>query len=295
MNNDGVLEGFQHRLLFADRRGEQTAAAYLSDLRAFANFLSLRHLLLLAATEEDINAHMADMNRRGQSAATAKRALAALRRFYHHLQDMNLRHDDPTAQIVAPRRCRSLPAQLNEEEVEQLLAAPNVDTAFGLRDKTMLELMYASGLRVSELVGLPVAALRADMGCVQVIGKGGRERIVPFNETAAAFIARYMQTARPQMLRHASDAMFLSNRGKAMSRQMFWQLIKRYARHANIVRPLSPHTLRHAFATHLLNHGADLRAVQIMLGHASISSTQIYTHIAMSRLSQLHQKHHPRG
>ncbi|MGI9297119.1 MAG: site-specific tyrosine recombinase XerD [Gammaproteobacteria bacterium] len=295
MNDENALEDFRHRLLFAEGCGEKTAAAYSADLRALAAFLAARGGRLCAASAADIRAHLAAAGARGLGAASAARALSAMRRFYRHLQDAGARADDPTAQIASPRRPRPLPGQLNEEEVERLLRAPDVAVAAGLRDRTMLELMYACGLRVSELVGLETGAPRPDAGCLQVTGKGGRERVVPFNETAAMLLERYLRTARPLLLRRPTDALFLSNRGAAMSRQMFWILVRRYARLAGIRGAPSPHTLRHAFATHLLNHGADLRAVQMMLGHASISTTQIYTHIAARRLGEMHKKHHPRG
>ncbi|MGI9306107.1 MAG: site-specific tyrosine recombinase XerD [Gammaproteobacteria bacterium] len=295
MNDDDALEEFYHRLIYAERCGAKTAEAYSSDLRALSAFLSARKVSLCGASSADLHAYMAALAKRGYGASSAGRALSAFRRFYRHLADGGRRTDDPTEDIAAPRRSRPLPVQLSEAEVEKLLDAPNRQTASGMRDRAMLELMYACGLRVSELVSLEMRALRRDSGCVQLAGKGGSERIVPFNETAAAVMEEYLQTARPQLLRGATDAIFPSNRGAAMSRQMFWLLVKRYAAAAGIRRAPSPHTLRHAFATHLLNHGADLRAVQMMLGHASISTTQIYAHVAVLRLSQLHKKHHPRG
>ena len=295
MNNDAALEEFLHRLIFADQCGEKTAAAYSSDLRALAAFLSARKKTLDGAAAEDIRAHMADLERRGINASSAGRALSAFRRFYRHLLDLERRTDDPAADIPAPRRTRPLPAHPGEQEVEDLLNAPDLQTAAGMRDRAMLELMYACGLRVSELVSLEMRALRMDAGCVQITGKGGRERIVPFNETAAAVLDNYIKKSRPHFLRRPTDSLFLGARGAPMSRQMFWLLVKRYAVRAGIRRALSPHALRHAFATHLLNHGADLRAVQMMLGHTSISTTQIYTHVAARRLSELHKKHHPRG
>lgn len=295
MNNEDALEKFSHRLIFADRCGPKTAAAYDSDLRALAAFLSNRKKTLHTAAAEDIRAYMANMQQRGINASSAGRALSAFRRFYRHLLDAQLRGDNPTEDIPAPRRMRPLPNYPGEQEVVDLLNAPDVQTPAGLRDRTMLELMYACGLRVSELVSLEMRAVRMDAGCVQISGKGGGERIVPFNETAAAMLSHYIEKSRPHFLRRPSDALFLSTRGAAMSRQMFWLLVKRYAARAGIRRAVSPHALRHAFATHLLNHGADLRAVQMMLGHASISTTQIYTHVAARRLSELHKQHHPRG
>lgn len=295
MNNDEALEAFSHRLMFADGCSEKTVTAYIADLSALANFLAAGNTLLSKAQAADIYAHIVALSDKGRNPASVGRALSAMRRFYRHLLDIGARQDDPTGHITPPRRRRPLPSYANEAEVEALLAAPNMQTARGLRDRTMLELMYACGLRVSELVSLRLDALRLDMGGVQVVGKGGRERIVPFNEKAAELLEVYLKTARPQLLRRPSDTLFISNRSAALSRQMFWLLVKRYAGLAGIERSLSPHTLRHAFATHLLNHGADLRAVQLMLGHVSISTTQIYTHIAVRRLSELHKRHHPRG
>ncbi len=199
-------------------------------------------------------------------------------------------------QVESPKLPRSLPKILTEQDVDVLLAAPNVETPLGLRDKSMLEALYASGLRVSELVAMQVGQLSQDMGVVQVVGKGSKERLVPVGEEALTWIRRYMDNARPEILAgRQADALFVTSRGASMTRQAFWYLIRRYAGRAGIDKGISPHTLRHAFATHLLNHGADLRVVQMLLGHADISTTQIYTHVARERLKQLHAKHHPRG
>ena len=293
--DDDVAAGFCRRLMFAEGRGEKTVAAYSADLRKLSAFLTTRGARLDGATADDLRAYLSAMFAKGRGAATAARALSAMRGFYRYLAETGMRADDPTAEIISPRRVRPLPSQLSEKEVERLLDMPDVAAPHGLRDRTMLELMYACGLRVSELVGLETGALRADAGCLQIIGKGGRERIIPFNDTAADFLQHYLQIARPLLLRRPTDALFLSTRGAAMSRQMFWILVKRYASLAGLRGAPSPHTLRHAFATHLVNRGADLRAVQMMLGHASISTTQIYAHIAARRLAEMHKKHHPRG
>lgn len=290
-----ALDGFCRRLMFAEGCGDNTAAAYSADLRAFSAFLAKKNVALCAADTTHIQDYLTRLQSAGRKATSTGRALSAFRRFYRHLSETGARKDNPTAHISSPRRTRPLPSQLNEEEVERILDAPDQSSPAGLRDRTMLELMYACGLRVSELISLDTNALRMDAGCVHIAGKGGRERVVPYNDTAAEFLRRYLQTARPQLLRRPSNALFPSNRGAPMSRQMFWLLVKKYAHKAGIRRAPSPHTLRHAFATHLLNHGADLRAVQMMLGHASISTTQIYTHIAVRRLSALHKQHHPRG
>jgi integrase/recombinase XerD len=207
-----------------------------------------------------------------------------------------LRRDDPTADLESPKLPRSLPKTLSEEEVEQLLGAPDVETPQGLRDRAMLETLYASGLRVSELVGLKTLQVSLDMNVIRILGKGSKERLTPLGEEASDWIARYQREARPVLLRaRRSDALFVTARGGPMTRQSFWSLVKRHALAAGIRQPISPHTLRHAFATHLINHGADLRVVQMLLGHADISTTQIYTHVARERLKALHRKHHPRG
>ncbi len=294
-DNDNAVEAFCHQLQFGDGCGEKTVSAYASDLRALAAFLQTRDTALKNACSADVHSWLVDMNEAGKHPSSAGRALSAARRFYRALINSGDRTDDPTANIRQPRRPRPSPKFMDEAEVESLLAAPDTTQPIGLRDRAMLELMYACGLRVSELVSLQMQEIRMDVGGAQIIGKGGRERIVPFNDAAAAMVERYLKEARPRLWRRPCAALFLTVRGLAMSRQMFWLLVKRYAAAAAISRPLSPHTLRHAFATHLLNHGADLRAVQLMLGHASISTTQIYTHIAAHRLATMHRQHHPRG
>jgi integrase/recombinase XerD len=222
--------------------------------------------------------------------------VSALKRFFQFALREGLRRDDPAAALDSPKLPRSLPRTLSEEEVEAILAAPALDTAQGLRDRAMLETLYASGLRVSELVGLKTVQVSLDMGVVRVLGKGSKERLTPLGEEAIAWIQRYQREARPDLLgARKSDALFVTARGGPMTRQGFWGLVKRYAAAAGIARAISPHTLRHAFATHLINHGADLRVVQLLLGHADISTTQIYTHVARERLKALHRKHHPRG
>ncbi len=227
---------------------------------------------------------------------TASRALSALRRFCRHALREGWMTQDPTLHLASPRLPRALPNTLSEAEVESLLKAPDSVTRLGMRDRAMLEVLYASGLRVSELVELPLAAISLDSGVVRVKGKGGRERLVPLGENALLWVQRYLDEARPVLLSGAPhEALFVTQRKQPMTRQAFWYLIKRYALRAGVRSTLSPHTLRHAFATHLVNHGADLRVVQLLLGHADISTTQIYTHVARERLRQLHEKHHPRG
>lgn len=227
---------------------------------------------------------------------TAGRALSALRRFYRHALREGRISEDPTLRIDSPKLPRALPKSLSEDAVERLLESPDHQTDLGLRDRTMLEVLYASGLRVSELVALPLSGVALDSGVVRVTGKGGKERLVPIGETALDWLQRYLASVRPTLLAGQPHwALFVTKRKQAMSRQAFWYLIKRYAMKAGLQVNLSPHTLRHAFATHLVNHGADLRVVQLLLGHADISTTQIYTHVARERLRQLHEKHHPRG
>jgi integrase/recombinase XerD len=222
--------------------------------------------------------------------------LSALKRFYRYAVRQGTVQTDPTLRVDAPKLSRQLPKTLTEADVEALLAAPPTDEALGLRDRTMLEVLYASGLRVTELVTLRVPQVSRDMGVVRVMGKGAKERLVPLGEEALAWLERYLINARPQLLgQRTSDGLFVTARGEMMTRQAFWYLLKRYAIVAGLNKPLSPHTLRHAFATHLLNHGADLRVVQLLLGHEDISTTQFYTHVAQERLKQLHAKHHPRG
>jgi integrase/recombinase XerD len=222
--------------------------------------------------------------------------LSSLRRLYEYLLREDQIKQNPVSNIDAPRLGRSLPKTLTEVEVEALLDAPDTEQAAGVRDKTMLELLYATGLRVSELVGLTVQQVNLRQGVVRVTGKGNKERLVPMGEEANAWLEQYLNSARSEILNHGlSDAMFPSNRGKAMTRQTFWHMIKRYAQIADIRKTLSPHVLRHAFATHLINHGADLRVVQMLLGHSDISTTQIYTYVARERLKDLHAEHHPRG
>ena len=286
--------------LFLDRiwseRGlsENTLAAYRNDLRAFAAWYKAP---LQQAESEDVLSWMEHMA--SAPARTRSRRLSCLRQFYRFLLDQGTISSDPTAHLRNPRLGRSLPGYLSEQQVEALLAAPEVETSVGLRDRAMLELVYATGLRVSELTGLRLSQLNLRQGVVHVMGKGDKERLVPVGEQAVDWLQRYIRDARPELLEPSSpsDALFPGRkRGQCMTRQAFWYMIKRYALVAGLPRDLlKPHALRHAFATHLLNHGADLRAVQMLLGHSDISTTQIYTHVANERLKKLHAIHHPRG
>ena len=267
-------------------------------MRQFAAWLDEAHgKLLLEAGAADLQRHLAwQVESKHAKPRTTGRLVSSLRRFFQFALLEGLRGDDPSAGLESPKLPRSLPKSLSEAEVEQLLDAPDVGTAQGLRDRAMLETLYASGLRVSELVGLKSVQVSLDMNVVRVLGKGSKERLTPLGEEAAAWIARYQREARPEILAgRKSDALFVTARAAPMTRQSFWAIVKRLAARAGIRRPISPHTLRHAFATHLINHGADLRVVQLLLGHADISTTQIYTHVARERLKALHRKHHPRG
>lgn len=273
---------------------DNTLGAYRNDLYAFAEWQHRRGNTLELTTAGDLNTYLALQGRRS-SRSTARR-LSSLRRLFQYLSREGLIRSDPTLNIESPRLGRPLPRTLTEAEVESLLGAPNTATRLGMRDRTMLEVLYATGLRVSELVNLRLDQVNLRQGVVRVIGKGDKERLVPLGEEAADWLIRYIREVRADFFRGDPDAtLFPSNRGKPLTRQTFWHAIKRYAMAAGIDKPLSPHVLRHAFATHLLNHGADLRVVQMLLGHSDISTTQIYTHIAKERLKELHGKHHPRG
>ncbi len=297
ITNDALLDEFGDALWLEDGLSRNTLESYRRDLRLFSAWLAAdRGKTLLQAQRMDLLNYLAYKFQRKARPRSAARLLCSLKRFYRYLLRENRIGVDPTLQVDSPKLPRSLPKILTEEDVDTLLAAPNVETPLGLRDKAMLEALYASGLRVSELVTMVLAQLSQDMGVVRVVGKGSKERQVPVGEEALTWIRRYMDNARPEILAgRRVDALFVTSRGTSMTRQAFWYLIRRYAGQAGIRKGVSPHTLRHAFATHLLDHGADLRVVQMLLGHADISTTQIYTHIARERLKQLHAKHHPRG
>jgi integrase/recombinase XerD len=291
------IDEFCDALWLEDGLSRNTLDSYRRDLRQFAGWIEARDGSdLLAAEQSLIQDYLAYKFRTKARATTAARLLSSLKRFYRHAVRQNLITVDPTLRIEAPKLPRSLPKTLTEADVESLLAAPPVDEALGLRDRAMLEVLYASGLRVSELVTLKTPQISRDMGVVRVLGKGSKERLVPLGEEALGWLERYLRESRPVLLgQRVSDALFVTARAAGMTRQSFWHLLKRYALQAGLHKPISPHTLRHAFATHLLNHGADLRVVQLLLGHSDISTTQIYTHVARERMKQLHAKHHPRG
>ncbi len=291
-----LIEGFTDALWLERGLSINTLAAYRQDLLGLARHLEGQGGALEHASRFELLDYLYRRSAQGRHARSNARLLSTLRRFYSHLKRAGLVDVDPSEGIEPPRLGRPLPKSLSEAQVEALLRAPLVDEPLGLRDRAMLELLYATGLRVSELVGLLQPQVNLSMGVLRVVGKGDKERLVPLGEEAAYWLERYLQQAHGALLKgRASDVLFPSRLGRAMSRQAFWQLIKRYAQLAGITSTLSPHTLRHAFATHLLNHGADLRVVQLLLGHSSLSTTQIYTHIARERLQKLHAQHHPRG
>ncbi|HLL12357.1 MAG TPA: site-specific tyrosine recombinase XerD [Rubrivivax sp.] len=293
---DRLIDPFIDALWIEDGLAPLTLAAYRRDLALFASWLAVHNGRALDQTSEtDLQAFMADRHAQTK-ATTANRRLTVFKRYFRWALRERLLASDPTLRLTAARQPLRLPKSLSEAQVEALLAAPDVTTPLGLRDRTMIELMYASGLRVSELVTLKSVHVGLDEGVLRVLGKGARERLVPFGAEAHDWLRRYLGEARGAILGgHSSHALFVTRLGAGMTRQMFWRLIKQHALKAGITAPLSPHTLRHAFATHLLNHGADLRAVQMLLGHADIGTTTIYTHVARERLRQLHAMHHPRA
>ena len=295
--SDPLIDQFLDAIWMERGLSKNTLIAYGNDLNGFANWLHTQSALnLLLVRRENVQAYLAHRLARQTSPRTAARQLSTLRRFYAWLLRGNRILEDPTALIEAPRLGRPLPKTLTEAEVEALLGAPDTTTVLGLRDRAMLEILYASGLRVSELVNLIPSQINLQQGVVRVTGKGNKERLVPLGEEAIVWLERYLSEARPSMLNgRPCDAVFVTQRRDAMTRQAFWYKIKRQAIAAGIDKPLSPHTVRHAFATHLLNHGADLRVVQMLLGHSDLSTTQIYTHVARARLKELHARHHPRG
>jgi integrase/recombinase XerD len=288
------IDAFLERAWAEDGLADRTLEAYRRDLQALARWLATRGHSLRDARREDLSRYFGE---HGGAARSMARRQTALRRYYAHVLRDDPHFEDPTLLLQRPKLPRGLPKALAERDIEALLQAPDTATPLGLRDRAMLELMYACGLRVSELVDLPLAGLNSRQGVLRVDGKGGKERLVPVGEEALNWIERYLATARPALARGRQPlALFLSNRGAAMSRQMFWGLVKRHASGAGIApKRISPHVLRHSFATHLLNHGADLRALQMLLGHSALSTTQIYTLVAREGLKRLHAQHHPRG
>ena len=295
---DPTLDQFIDAVWLEDGLSDNTLAAYRRDLQGLLQWAQAQRggsLRLTDLTELDLRGHAVAVHATTRP-STASRRLSTYRRFFRWAVREHLMADDPSVRLDAPRQPARMPGTLTEAQVEALLAAPDTHEALGLRDRAMLELLYASGLRVSELVTLQHWQVLTAEGVVRVTGKGSKERLVPFGEEAAVWLGRYLATGRPEILAgRTSDDLFVTVRGEAMTRQMFWKRIKALAVQAGIRQSISPHTLRHAFATHLLNHGADLRVVQLLLGHADISTTQVYTHVARERLRQLHARHHPRG
>ncbi len=291
------IEQFLDALWLERNLAENSLSAYRRDLSMVVEWLHHRGLSLVTAQSGDLQTLLAERVEGGYKATSTARMLSAVRRLFQHLYREKIRDDDPSALLASPKLPQRLPKDLSEAQVERLLQAPTVEEPIELRDKAMLEVLYATGLRVSELVGLTMSDVSLRQGVVRVIGKGNKERLVPLGEEAIYWLEQYLTHGRPWLLNGQSlDILFPSNRARQMTRQTFWHRIKHYAQLAGIdSEKLSPHVLRHAFATHLLNHGADLRVVQMLLGHSDLSTTQIYTHVATERLRQLHQQHHPRA
>jgi len=294
MTSDDLIDQFLDAVWVEQGLSENTLSAYRSDLRIFAKWLKGESLL--DVDNGQLTFFLSDLFKKGISNRSSARVLSSLRRFYGYYIRENRVTVDPTALVESPHIGRPLPTSLSENDVDKLLAAPEVTHALGFRDKAMLEVLYATGLRVSELVNLKFEHISFRQGVVRITGKGNKERLVPVGEEAMSWLEGYMDQARKTILgERQCDYLFVTNRAANMTRQAFWYIIKRYAKKSGINKELSPHTLRHAFATHLLNHGADLRVVQLLLGHSDLSTTQIYTHVAGARLKELHAKYHPRG
>ncbi|MEO8117754.1 MAG: site-specific tyrosine recombinase XerD [Rhodoferax sp.] len=298
-HGDASIDAFIDALWLEEGLSKNTLSAYRRDLTLYAAWLQDRKRLLTDTVENDLSGYFAAQHS-ATKASTANRRLTVFKRYFRWALREHLIASDPTLKLQAAKQALRVPKTLTESQVEALLAAPDTSTDLGVRDRTMLELMYASGLRVSELVTLKVFNVSLSENVLRVFGKGNKERLVPFGEVASVWLTQYLARSRPGLLAgKQTEDLFVTlrgvNPGTAMSRVMFWMIVKKYARGAGITVPLSPHTLRHAFATHLLNHGADLRAVQMLLGHADISTTTIYTHVARERLKTLHAQHHPRG
>ncbi len=296
MDRVEIIEQFLDAMWHERGLSDNTLISYRNDLSQFHHWVCARKQEPLTIPTVELQAFLASRFDLGYKASSVARQLSAIRRFYQYLNREKYRDDDPTALLTSPKLPQRLPSDLSESEVDSLLAAPELDDPIQLRDKAMMELLYATGLRVSELVGLSMESVSLRQGLVRVTGKGGKERLVPMGEEAVFWIERFIDEARATLLKGlTSDVVFPSRRGNFMTRQTFWHRLKFYATVAGIETPLSPHTLRHAFATHLLNYGADLRVVQMLLGHSDLSTTQIYTHIATARLEKLHREHHPRA
>ncbi|ABE54037.1 Tyrosine recombinase XerD [Shewanella denitrificans OS217] len=293
---DPIIDVFLDALWSSKGLSNNTLASYGTDLRHFQRYLAAQQLNLLDASQETVRQYLAWRQEQGFAKSSSARLMSSLRRFYAYWLSLKRIAIDPCAKLASPKLSRGLPAALSEAEVDALLSEPAADDPIEIRDKAMLELLYATGLRVTELVSLTMDQISLRQGLVRITGKGGKERLVPLGELAVAEVDTYLSLARSELLKgKQSEVLFPSKRGTMMTRQTFWHRIKHYALRASIATELSPHTLRHAFATHLLNHGADLRVVQLLLGHSDLSTTQIYTHVAKARLQDLHRQHHPRG
>ena len=293
---ESIIDRFLDAIWMERGLSSNTLSAYKADLMALARWLATRQVDLPDAKRSDLLAFLAWRSEEGASPRSTARQLSSFRRFFRYMVREGVVDEDPTAQIAMPKIGRSLPKSLTEEEVESLLTGPVVTDPLGHRDRTMLEVLYATGLRVTELINLKVSQVNLNQGVVRVIGKGDRERLIPLGEESQKWLQQFVDGARGEiLLERQTDYLFPTRRGDRMTRQAFWHIIKRYAKKAGIDKDLSPHTLRHAFATHLLNHGADLRVVQMLLGHSDLSTTQIYTHVARQRMKEMHGEHHPRG
>ncbi|MED7818797.1 MULTISPECIES: site-specific tyrosine recombinase XerD [unclassified Francisella] len=289
-----VVDAFLDNLWFEYGLSQNTISSYRTDLKFLQNYFSKTNLIRLDF--EQLYAFISYRSKNGYSSRSNARMISTLRKFYAWLVTTGQVQSDPTAKLTMPKLAKSLPKDMTEADVEALLQAPDLTQDIGIRDRAMLELMYATGLRVSELVGLDIDNIDVNIGVIQVLGKGAKERIVPIGEYALEFLQKYLTESRSNLTKNFKEkAIFISQHSKRITRQSFWHRIKNYALSAGINTEISPHTLRHAFATHLLNHGADLRSVQLLLGHSSVSTTTIYTHISQNRLQEIYQKHHPRG
>ena len=298
LNNQQLIDRFLDTIWAERGLSNNTLAAYRRDLQGFDKWLVEQNKTnLLSADRSVVQQYIASRGQAGAKASTMARVLSSLRRFYRYQVRIGALAEEPTSLIDSPKLGRPLPGTISERQVSALIEAPEILDPIGLRDRAMLELIYATGLRVSELVGLEISQVSLLQGVLRVMGKGNKERLVPMGDEAVEWIERYQLDSRPLLMqgKGTSEHLFVTQRGSGMTRQAFWYLVKRYALVAHIHQKISPHTLRHAFATHLLNHGADLRVVQLLLGHNDLSTTQIYTHVAQARLQELHQKHHPRG
>ena len=296
-SDQALIDRFLDALWLEKGLSDNTLKAYRSDLEKFGDWAQRQAKSIIAIRREEILQYLSYRMGKGLKARSTARCLSCLRALYRYLLREKMLSDDPTLRVENPKLGRPLPETLTEQDVERLLAAPDTNTSMGVRDRTMLEVLYACGLRVSELTNLQISEINLRQGVIRIVGKGSKERLVPMGEESIVWVSRYLAEARLELLKKnlAQNCVFPSNRGVAMTRQAFWYRIKAHAQTAGIQKKLSPHTLRHAFATHLLNHGADLRVVQLLLGHSDLSTTQIYTHIAQHRMKELHERHHPRG